>query len=612
MKLKIIKVLTIGLLFSSLNSCTDYLDVSDELSGGLTNIDQVFNNVDYTKRWYANIYNKVPDYSRFCNPNGMGNIWSLYADESYDRWANNTGRYNDWNSSNNNSERWVELYESIRQANIFLEKAKPILQEGGPNAAKLTQEEVDRYKANARFMRALYHFYLMELNGPIPIITQSYTLSDNLDIPRNSLDEVIDFIDSEIKEAIPGMEQEPYHTNEDFRAVPTKGVALAVLAKLWVYAASPLYNGEYTEALQLQNKDGKYLFPAKDEAKKQKAADACKAFIDYAEENSRYELYKVMNNGVLDPDQSVYGLFQEYNKEMIWASSVNSWGGMDALNYDCYTTPRSETNGLGDIAVLQELVDDFYMKDGLPIKNTSFLAKSALYSETGFGTHNGVEVSNMYVNREPRFYNTVTFSGKKWHISNNEVQFYKGGNADRTVEGWPRTGYLLYKRVNRTIYKGKTPGVTSKFRPSIIFRLADFYLLYAEALNEVDPSNPNVLVYVNRVRERAGLPKLEELNPAIIGNQVQQREAIRRERRVELATEGQRYFDVRRWMIAEKAPGEGGQGGDFYGMNMDGNKITFHTRTKIHTRSFKRKNYFDPIPYAALQKSKVLIQNPGW
>lgn len=612
MKIKFIKILIIGLLFGSLNSCSDYLDVSDEQAGGLTDINQVFENVDYTKRWYANVFNKRPDYSRFCNANGMGGIWSAYTDEVYNRWANNTGRYNDWNASNNNSERWVELYESIRQANIFLEKAKAIEKEGGANAAVLTQAEVDRYKANVRFMRALYHFYLMELNGPIPIVTRSLTLEDDLDIPRGSLDEVINFIDSELREAMQGMEQEPYHDNEDFRAVPTKGVALAVLAKLWMYAASPLYNGEYTEALQLQNKDGKHLFPAKDDSKKQKALDACKAFIDYAEEGNRYELYKALKkDGTIDPDLSIYEVFQIYNKEMIWASSVTSWGGADGNNYDTFTTPRSESKGLGDIALVQELVDDFYMKDGLPIKSTSFLPKSTLYSETGFGAYNGLEVSKMYVDREPRFYSTVTFSGKKWHVSNNEVQFYKGGNADNRVEGSPKTGYLLYKRVNRTVHMN-SPGVKTKFRPSIIFRLADLYLLYAEALNEVDPSDANVLEYVNRIRERAGLAKLEDLNPAIKGNQQMQREAIRRERRIELATEGQRYFDVRRWMIAENSPGQGGQGGDFTGMNMDGNKTTFHTRTKIQTRSFRRKNYFDPIPYMAIQKSKLLVQNPGW
>ena len=278
------------------------------------------------------------------------------------------------------------------------------------------------------------------------------------------------------------------------------------------------------------------------------------------------------------------------------------------------TTPRSEPLGLGGIHVLQELVDEFYMADGYPIKATSFLPKSPNYdaSESTFGTYDGKEVSNMYIGREPRFYNTITFTGKKWQISGKEVQFYYGGNADKSVpDGAPITGYLLFKRLNRNIHDN-TPGVKSKFRPSIIFRLADFYLLYAEALNEVDPGNADVLKYVNLVRERAGLPKLEVLNPAIAGDKDLQREAIRRERRIELATEGQRYFDVRRWMIAENEPGNGGQGGDFTGMNPDGNKITFHTRKKVHTRSFKRKNYFFPISLTDMQRSKVLVQNPGW
>ena len=154
------------------------------------------------------------------------------------------------------------------------------------------------------------------------------------------------------------------------------------------------------------------------------------------------------------------------------------------------------------------------------------------------------------------------------------------------------------------------PGVASKFRPSIIFRLAEFYLLYAEALNEVDPGNADVLTYVNLVRERAGLPKLEVLNPAIAGNKDLQREAIRRESRIELATEGQRYFDVRRWMIAE-AP-EGRQAGDFFGMNMAGNATTFFQRTKFQTRIFERKQYLYPIPFEEMQKTKNLVQNPGW
>jgi hypothetical protein len=544
----------------------------------------------------------------------MGNVWSSYADELYMRLALTAGKYSEWGAANGTSSRWETLYAVIRQANIFLERAKPIEGELGADAAKITDTEMVWYKANVRFLRALYHFYLMEQYGPVPIVKESLTLQDELDLPRNSLDEVINFIDSELLVAMEDLNQEPYHgaTNEGFRAIPTKGVALALRAKLWAYAASPLYNGGFTEALTIKNKDGKELFPAKDDTKKQKALAASRDFINYA--NGRYALHVAGNN---DPATSVYEVFQAYSTELIWSHGRTSWGSLASgdSNSDRYSTPRSEPNGVGDVGPVQELVDDFYMADGLPIKATSFLPASPAYSETGFTTVAGVDVFNMYVGREPRFYNSVCYSGMRWHDSNggwfsgNEVQFYKGGTGDNTVEGCPASGYLWYKRYNRTL-NGTT--VTRVFRPSIIFRLADFYLLHAEVLNEVEPGNPDVLEYVNRVRVRAGIPRLETLNPAIAGNYERQRDAIRHERRVELAGEGQRYFDVRRWMIAENEPGNGGQGGDFHGMYLDGNKTTFFTRTKLHTRSFKRKNYFYPIPYTQMLKSLVLVQNPGW
>ena len=148
-----IKIFVITSLFGFLSSC-NFLDVSDELAGGITDISQVFNNVDRTKKWYSQVYDNVPDYSRMWATPGMGNIWSFYTDELYSRIANNSGKYTEWNSSNTTSERWYSLYESIRQANIFLERAKPITDEGGPDADRLTEPEVERYKANVRFMRA--------------------------------------------------------------------------------------------------------------------------------------------------------------------------------------------------------------------------------------------------------------------------------------------------------------------------------------------------------------------------------------------------------------------------------------------------------------------------
>ncbi|MCE7043264.1 RagB/SusD family nutrient uptake outer membrane protein [Dyadobacter sp. CY312] len=605
-------VLSICLFFGS---CTNFLDVSDELAGGLTSINDVFNNVAYTKRWYSQIFDGVPDYSSIHNLNyasGTQNPWTSMADEVFTETAGgaqNAGIYSEWNSASNNFHRWAALFNLIRQANIFIENAKPI-SSAGVNAQILTKADIDRYIADARFMRAFYYYLLLEMYGPVPIVEKSLNLTDELDYERRPIDEVVNFIDRELLLAMEGMHQGNYHSNENFRAVPTKGTALALRAKLWVYAASPLFNGGFEEGFQLKTSEGTPLFPARDANKWKKAAEACKDFITFAEAGN-YDLYKAYTNGVLDPERSVYELFQEYNSEVIWATAKNSWGGMDGSSFDRRATPTSEQNGQGDIAVVQELVDDFYMKDGLPIKDKAHLKKSPLYKEEGYSPFNGSDVNNMYINREPRFYNTVFFSGRKWHITNNTVTFHLGGNADRTKAYYPMSGFMLYKRFNRTVHK-RVPGVTSRFRPSYIFRLAEFYLIYAEALNEAEPGSADILKYVNLVRTRAGLPDLEVLNPAIKGNQELQRKAIQLESRIELATEGQRYFDVKRWMLAENEPGEGGLGGDFHGKFSAGNAAAFDQRVKFQTRIWKRKNYLFPVPLVALQKSTKLVQNPGW
>jgi hypothetical protein len=609
MKLKL--SILIFFLFAGLTSCKkNYLDVSDELAGGLTSTGQVFENPAYTKRWYANVMSGVADYSTMIATGvttGINNPWSAMTDEISagfgDVKSYNAGPKN---ASNTSFQRWVMLYQLIRQANIFLQMAHPI-PSVGTIADEINEAEFARMKANTLFMRAYYHYLLFEQYGPVPVVTQVLDPKGDLDLPRQTVDEVVNFISKELDDVAPLLPQAAI-TDELYLANPTKGVALAVKAKLWMYAASPLFNGGYIEALNLANTDGKKLFPVKDQGKWAKAAAAGKDVVTFAEQGN-YELYKSYTSGVLDPEKSVYDLFQVYNKEIIWATAKTGWGTMNTDFLDRRVTPRSE-GGLGSTAVLQELVDDFYMKDGLPINNTGFLPASPLYSETGKSAYNGVNVSNMYVNREARFYNTVFFAGRKWHITNRAIDFYVGSANDRSGQ-YTISGYLMYKRFSKKVHK-TSPGVISVFRPSIVFRLAEFYLLYAEALNEADPGNADILKYVNLVRERGGLPKLQILNPAIAGNQELQREAIRRESRVELCTEGQRYFDVRRWMIAEGADAKGRQGGDFHGMNMDGDATTFFQRAMVEKRVFETKQYLYPIPYNELEKSKKLVQNPGW
>ena len=615
-------------LLCFVSSC-DYLGVSEQLAGGLQNTEQVFDNVSYTKRWYANVFAGIPDYSGInsVNVGAFKNPWTGMCDELVVGYGNSS-KYNnsDRNASNMGFHRYGDCYKYIRQANIFLQKAHPIVTTG-TQGEQLLEDELTQMKANVRFMRAFYHYLLFEQYGPIILVKDKiYDATEDQDVPRNTVDEVVAYIDSELTAVASELTQEPIFEDKDYRAWPTKGVALAVRAKLWLYAASPLLNGGYREALAVTNPDGTRLFPDYDAGKWEKALAACKDFIDYAEAG-RYELYKEYkddNGAVIDPDKSVYNLFQKYTHEIIWATANNDWGGMNGDAFDRRIAPRCEKNGLGSTGVTQELVDAFYMKDGLPISATAYLPQSTLYQEEGYGTYKdqndnfskkytNVSVSNRYLNREPRFYNTVFFNGRQWPVSCNQVLFYNGGNSGVQEGQATLTGYMLFKRFNRSVSL-TNPGVASQFRPSIIFRLADFYLMYAEAANEVNPNDVRVLKYLNLVRERAGLPGVETLNPAIRGNQELQRAAIQRERQVELATEGQRYFDVRRWMIADKN-GEGRQNGYAHGMNVRGEPNDIDDFNRVVEASqivFNRKMYLYPMPDSEMRKTKNLVQNPGW
>lgn len=615
-------------LLCFVSSC-DYLGVSDQLAGGLQNTEQVFDNVSYTKRWYANVFAGIPDYSGInsVNVGAFKNPWTGMCDELVVGYGNSS-KYNnsDRNAANMGFHRYGDCYKYIRQANIFLQKAHPIMTTG-TQGDQLLEDELTQMKANVRFMRAFYHYLLFEQYGPIILVKDKiYNATEDQDVPRNTVDEVIEYIDSELTAVASELTQEPIFEDKDYRAWPTKGVALAVRAKLWLYAASPLLNGGYREALSVTNPDGTRLFPDYDAGKWEKALAACKDFIDYAEAG-RYELYKEYkddNGAVIDPDKSVYNLFQKYTHEIIWATANNDWGGMNGDAFDRRIAPRCEKNGLGSTGVTQELVDAFYMKGGFPVSATAYLPQSTLYQEEGYGTYKdqndnfskkytNVTVSNRYLNREPRFYNTVFFNGRQWPVSCNQVLFYNGGNSGVQEGQATLTGYMLFKRFNRSVSL-TNPGVASQFRPSIIFRLADFYLMYAEAANEVNPNDARVLKYLNLVRERAGLPDIETLNPAIRGNQELQRAAIQRERQIELATEGQRYFDVRRWMIADKN-GEGRQNGYVHGMNVRGesnDKEDFNRIVEASQIVFNRKMYLYPMPDSEMRKTKNLVQNPGW
>ena len=240
----------------------------------------------------------------------------------------------------------------------------------------------------------------------------------------------------------------------------------------------------------------------------------------------------------------------------------------------------------------------------------------------------------MYAHREPRFYHAVTYQGKSWHLQPRDGYTVRMAKGEPNENGKLATrehysGYYLYKRVNQEILNTGSYK-RSWARPSIIFRLADFYLYYAEACNEVDPSDPNIIKYLDLVRDRAGIPGYQELRDKgvvdsegkvikvdIIGDYEKQAKAIRRERQVELFSEGQRYFDVRRWMIC--GPGEEADQSVEYGMNVNGysniepgKPNSFFTRVVARTYNWKRAMYLYPIPHNEIEKSPSMVQNPLW
>lgn len=632
----------------TLSSCSDYLAVSDELAGNLT-MEEVFDNVGYTKGWHANIYNCISEYSQiFLSPSGLQNPWPMLCNEltvCYDK-----AQYemvNGFTASNASFHRFGTLYQYIRQAYIFLQRAKPLGE--ATDQQNLTEADINRMKSEAKFFIAYSYFSLFELYGPVPIITDILEPTQpSFDVPRATVDEMVKFIDDLLQEVLDedllphtlrsvdeNSGEEVENMNEMVR--PTRAVVLALRAKLWVYAASKLFNGGFPEAMELRNPDGQQIFPAEDRNKWNIAKQHLETFLTFAEQNG-YELFRAYNKDKTEnPSQSVYQLFQDYNREIIWATSKSymiNCTGTDQLDKRC--TPSDIFNSFAGIGVSQQMVDAFFTDKGLDIHDDPD------YNETGFSDINNPcakkqpqidkHIFNMYVNREPRFYHAITYQGKSWHIqpkSGYKVGLAKGEKNDNANSARAHfSGYYLYKRCNQTLLNTGSNN-KSWARPSIIFRLADFYLYYAEACNEVDPSDPNVIKYLDLVRDRAGIPGYRELKDQgvtdskgnvikvdIIGDYEKQAKAIRRERQVELFSEGQRYFDVRRWMICET---EEGQQAIEYGMNVNGysdkepgTPDSFFTRVVARRYNWSRAMYLYPLPHNEVAKAPSLVQNPLW
>lgn len=659
------------------SSCSDYLDVSKELAQNLDK-DEVFSNWTYLKQWYGDLYSTMPNYSQTgysvaTTQGGFLNSWAILSGElvcahpSVLNFSQNT-----FNSSNTPFNRWWNCYKEIRQAMIFLENAPESLGDPSDPNGYQTPEMMRRMRADVTYLIAYNYFLMFELYGPVPIIREVANPEDsNIDYSRASVKEMVEYIDGLLEQIISGeysdalpdnyKEGSSYNYNEMLR--PTKAAALALRARLWVYAASPLFNGGYKEALQLVDTEGKRLFEDYDANRWKIAKTRLEDLLSFADAHGM-GLYKYIDkDGKENHDLSIYNLYQDLNDEILWANPNNDYYGT-TYSMEARTAPWSlnyARNIGGNVGPYQEMVDLFFTENGLDIN------EDPNYNENGFTDlenpctdlslgkatkkHIDKHIFNMYANREPRFYAGVTYEGKSWHIQPKAypdwgAYFSKDSKSSyKAIDTNARSGYLLYKFNNRTLMSTDN-NKTIWYRPWIYFRLADFYLYYAEVCNEIDPNDPNIIKYLDMVRKRAGIKGYQELNDeglktGVIGNQEAQREAIYRERAVELFAEGNYYFDVHRWMRAGWSKDESGNwikdnedkniirtGMDIGQTTVSAFKETankqaktfredigngsFYNRIILERIPWKKAMLLYPIPYAEMQKSKLIIQNPLW
>jgi len=582
-----------------LSSCEkDYLEMTPDEN--LT-LEQVFSDRRNTEAFLVNVYNSQPEEMNFTNDWGL-NPFVGGSDELDLPFTNafgnaiNTGA---WSPTNNGSNPtpwiWDNAYDGIRKANIFLENI---------DNASLSPELITRWKGEATFLRAFFHFNLLRTYGPIILLNQSIpTSADFRSYRRNTLEECVDFIVNECNNAASLMEM---NVVDGRYGTATKAAALALKARTLLYMASPLYNGNPAYANFTDN-EGVRLFPQEYRAERwQAAAQAAKECIDQLEA-SGYRLYKSGDN---DPVKNYQELFlARNNPEIIYTRTLGVYS-----QFEYVTTPNG-MGGWSGLSPTQEVVDAYEMNNGeAPItgynpNGSPIINTASGYQENGYVDkahpkgYYPARVRNMYVNREPRFYASINFNGQYWRT--RQIEFYKEGGRDAQKGGpdYSPTGYLLKKFSDPTV--NAVQGIFT-LKTWIYFRLGEQYLNYAEALNEAEGPVADVYKYVNAIRERSGLPNL----PAGLSKE-QMREKIRHERQIELAFETHRYFDTRRWKIAEQTDNR-----EIHGMNIStGNSIQddrFYERKVVERRVFDVRHYLWPIPQPEIDQNPNLVQNLGW
>jgi starch-binding outer membrane protein, SusD/RagB family len=556
---------------------------------------------DNLKAFGMGVYDYLPQFNGY----GGNALLAAASDEAdYARFGAiqnfNTGA---WGPFSNPDNVFGTYYKAIRHANLFLEKTvdfrNMIVQDTISNKLNYTinVDDFTKLRAEARFLRAFYYMELIKRYGGVPIITKTLTEQEALAVKRNNFQECVDFIASECDAAYPDLTN--HYVNYGIPSGQTVGrgdggtdnnrlgriekpAALALKQRALLYAASPLNNPGNITKWEMAAAAGQAIFN-----------DPNCAHVNFLNTSYKDMFMSQNTTNNLTPRKGA-------NSGIIMTRPFDRTSdAFEKANY-----PVGMTNGgAGATCPSQNLVDAFEMKTtGKPISDAS----------------SGYDPANPYANRDPRLAFIVVVNGSTIGLNTNNtariVESYVGGvDGIGAKVGATTTGYYLRKMLVENYDLTKT---NSRAKSWVLMRFAEVLLNFAEAMNEAYgpdakpsyngvPFTRSAREAVNLVRARAGMPAI-----AAGITQSEMRDRIRNERRVELAFEEHRFFDVRRWKIAEVTERQ-----PLMGMQVvkNANNTFSYTPFIVEQRVFENKMYLYPIPNDEIAKSNgLLTQNPGW
>ncbi len=524
------------------------------------------------------------------------------------------------------------LFEAIRTCNILIENIH--------NVVDMTDEEKLQWSAEAKFLKAYYHFLLVSNYGPVPIVDENLPISASIEevrVHRNTVDECFDYIVNTIDEAMVDLPLRVSTSNELGRI--DKVIAASLKSRVLLYAASPLFNGNTEFYSTFTDNNGNHLFNQEYDADKWKlAADAAKEAIDLAEAAglslfnfAGIELSQDSANIMQDEVQALYNyrymMTDKWNSELIWGHSdpiISEWWSLQAATLLKNPNATSNEAAWNWVSPSLRMVELYYTNNGLPITEDYSFMYDERYSitpipaEEKYHAQEGQLTMRLHLQREPRFYASIAFDrgfNRSWSETFElEMRYGEPNGKKNESNDNLLTGYGL-KKLNHIDSQGESYSKLITYAWPLI-RLAELYLNYAEAYNEYYGPGEEAFNYMDLIRERSAVPSLEEAwggpfakTPNKHLDKEGLREIIRQERLIELAFEGHRYFDIRRWKQAHEMFSS-----PIRGLNIDATEPAFYYMVSdIAQRSFiTPRDYLQPIKLDELIRNTNLVQNPGW